>query len=68
MMLTAQDLTQSKISIPILVGGADLSRKFTENKIRPEYFGPVLYAKDAMDGLSLSNKLQNPVVREKNRG
>ncbi len=27
-------------------------------KISPEYKGPVLYAKDAMDGLSLANQLR----------
>ncbi|SDZ30493.1 5-methyltetrahydrofolate--homocysteine methyltransferase [Evansella caseinilytica] len=64
MVLTAQDLRQSNISIPILVGGAALSRKFTDNKISPEYSGPVIYAKDAMDGLQLANRLQNPAERE----
>jgi len=59
MVITAQDLKQAGISIPILVGGAALSRKFTDNKIAAEYTGPVLYAKDAMDGLSLANRLQN---------
>jgi 5-methyltetrahydrofolate--homocysteine methyltransferase len=58
MVVTAQDLRQSGISIPILVGGAALSRKFTETKIAPEYDGVVLYAKDAMEGLSLANRLQ----------
>ncbi|MCA0972461.1 methionine synthase [Halobacillus litoralis] len=57
MVLTAQDLKQQNISIPILVGGAALSRKFTNTKISPEYEGPVLYAKDAMDGLAISNQL-----------
>ncbi|WP_202080110.1 methionine synthase [Caldalkalibacillus salinus] len=65
MVLTAQDLRQSNISVPILVGGAALSRKFTENKISPEYEGPVLYAKDAMDGLSLASRLQQEDEREK---
>ena len=59
MVVTAQDLHQAGISTPILVGGAALSRKFTNNKIAHEYSGPVLYAKDAMDGLSLANRLQN---------
>ncbi|MBD8067578.1 methionine synthase [Bacillus sp. PS06] len=59
MVITAQDLKQAGISVPILVGGAALSRKFTDNKIASEYTGPVLYAKDAMDGLSLANRLQN---------
>ncbi|ANB62062.1 methionine synthase [Anoxybacteroides amylolyticum] len=58
MVLTAQDLKQAGISLPILVGGAALSRKFTETKIAPEYDGIVLYAKDAMDGLTLANRLQ----------
>lgn len=58
MVVTAQDLRQAGISIPILVGGAALTRKFTENKIAPEYDGIVLYAKDAMEGLSLANQLQ----------
>jgi 5-methyltetrahydrofolate--homocysteine methyltransferase len=58
MVVTAQDLKQAGISTPILVGGAALSRKFTENKIAPEYEGIVLYAKDAMDGLALANRIQ----------
>ncbi|BDG48450.1 methionine synthase [Parageobacillus sp. KH3-4] len=58
MVVTAQDLRQAGISIPILVGGAALTRKFTENKIAPEYDGIVLYAKDAMEGLALANQLQ----------
>ncbi|KUL17298.1 MULTISPECIES: methionine synthase [Bacillus] len=58
MVVTAQDLDKADISIPIMVGGAALSRKFTNMKISPEYKGPVLYAKDAMDGLSLANQLR----------
>jgi 5-methyltetrahydrofolate--homocysteine methyltransferase len=64
MVLTAQDLKQSGINIPILVGGAALSRKFTDFKIAPEYEGPVLYSKDAMDGLSTANILHNNEKRE----
>ncbi len=59
MVLTAQDLHAQGISVPILVGGAALTRRFTENKIAPEYSGPVLYAKDAMEGLSLANRLMD---------
>ncbi|QED47882.1 methionine synthase [Cytobacillus dafuensis] len=60
MVLTAHDLKQAGIDIPILVGGAALSRKFTDTKIAKEYNGLVLYAKDAMNGLSIVNQLQNP--------
>ncbi|MBP3040830.1 methionine synthase [Bacillaceae bacterium Marseille-Q3522] len=65
MVVTAQDLKEAGIEIPILVGGAALSRKFTVNKISPEYEGIVLYAKDAMDGLALSNRLQKEEERAK---
>ncbi|WP_390622192.1 methionine synthase [Bacillus tuaregi] len=65
MVITAHDMKQAGIDIPILVGGAALSRKFTENKISKEYDGVVLYAKDAMNGLSLANQLQDPVEVEK---
>jgi 5-methyltetrahydrofolate--homocysteine methyltransferase len=60
MVLTAHDMKQAGIDIPILVGGAALSRKFTDTKIAKEYDGLVLYAKDAMNGLSIANQLQEP--------
>lgn len=60
MVITAQDLRAAGIHVPMLVGGAALTRKFTSNRIAPEYEGLVLYAKDAMDGLDIANKLQNP--------
>ncbi|MDQ0272574.1 methionine synthase [Cytobacillus purgationiresistens] len=60
MMLTAQDMKQAGISTPILVGGAALSRKFTNTKIAQNYDGLVLYAKDAMTGLSLANEIRIP--------
>lgn len=65
MVLTAQDMKEAGISLPILVGGAALSRKFTDTKISKEYEGLVLYAKDAMTGLSLANQVQDAEEREK---
>ncbi|KZN98111.1 methionine synthase [Pseudobacillus badius] len=59
MVITAQDMKAANIDLPILVGGAALSRRFTETKISPEYEGPVLYAKDAMDGLAIAGRLQD---------
>lgn len=64
MVLTAQDLRNAGIDVPIMVGGAALTRKFTKTRIRPEYSGMVVYAKDAMDGLDIANKLMNPQSRE----
>ncbi|RZT22655.1 methionine synthase [Fictibacillus sp. BK138] len=65
MVITANDMREASISTPILVGGAALSRKFTDTKISKEYDGMVLYAKDAMEGLSLANQLQTPEDHEK---
>jgi 5-methyltetrahydrofolate--homocysteine methyltransferase len=65
MVVTAQDLKSVGIDVPILVGGAALTRKFTKTRIAPEYEGAVLYAKDAMDGLDIANKLSNPEQRQK---
>ena len=66
MVSTAQDLKNAGISVPIMVGGAALTRKFTKTRIRPEYDGMVLYAKDAMDGLGQPAQRSGPA--DENRG
>lgn len=58
MVLTAQDFKEAGIDTPVMVGGAALTRRFTETKIASQYDGPVIYAKDAMQGLELANRLQ----------
>ncbi len=63
MVITAQDLKTAGIDVPIMVGGAALTRKFTKTRISPEYDGLVLYAKDAMDGLDIANRLTDPQHR-----
>lgn len=60
MVNTAQDLAAVDIDIPIMVGGAALTKRFTLNRIGPAYKGLVVYAKDAMNGLELANKIQTP--------
>ncbi|PEB53346.1 methionine synthase [Bacillus pseudomycoides] len=65
MVTTAEDLQAANIDIPIVVGGAALTRKFTDNRISPSYKGLVLYASDAMTGLDLINRLQKEEEREK---
>lgn len=59
MVITAQDFKSAGIDLPVMVGGAALTRRFTDTKISPEYDGPVIYAKDAMQGLDLANRLQS---------
>jgi 5-methyltetrahydrofolate--homocysteine methyltransferase len=64
MVTTAGDLKDAGINVPLLVGGAALSEKFTKNKIGPNYEAPTLYAKDAMTGLRLMNEIMDPGLRE----
>src|SRR5260370_42298364 len=63
MVVTATDLSAAGIMVPLLVGGAALSEKFTRNKIAPAYGEAVCYAKDAMTGLSLMNRIMDPAER-----
>ena len=64
MVTTAADLRDAGINVPLLVGGAALSEKFTRLKIAPQYKTAVCYAKDAMTGLRLMNELTDPAQRE----
>jgi 5-methyltetrahydrofolate--homocysteine methyltransferase len=65
MVTTASDLKDAGIHVPLLVGGAALSAKFTQQRIAPSYAGAVCYAKDAMTGLRLMNELMDPAARER---
>ena len=65
MVTTASDLKDAGIAIPLLVGGAALSARFTQTKIAPSYGKAVCYAKDAMTGLRLMNELMDPATRDR---
>lgn len=67
MVITAEELSLHQNCPPMLVGGAALTRNFTRKKIAPKYQGITVYAKDAMDGLDLANKLMNVDTRESMR-
>ncbi len=56
MVTTAGDLKDAGIHVPLLVGGAALSEKFTKTKIGPSYAAPTFYAKDAMTGLAADER------------
>tara|TARA_B100001167_G_scaffold82770_1_gene49665 strand:- start:137 stop:2395 length:2259 start_codon:yes stop_codon:yes gene_type:complete len=64
MVDTVSDLTNEQIDIPILVGGAALTEKFTYLNIFPNYNNLVIYAKDAMSGLDIVNDLNNIKSKE----
>ena len=64
MVITGGDLKDHGVQVPLLVGGAALSEKFTKTKIAPSYAAPTFYAKDAMTGLRLLNEIMDPATRE----
>jgi 5-methyltetrahydrofolate--homocysteine methyltransferase len=64
MVTTGGDLKDAGISVPLLVGGAALSERFTKGKIGPAYGAPTFYSKDAMTGLRLMNEIMDPALRE----
>jgi 5-methyltetrahydrofolate--homocysteine methyltransferase len=63
MVITAEELKAAGHALPILVGGAALTRSFTHRRIAPVYDGPVVYAPDAMTGLDLAGRLMDPEAR-----
>jgi 5-methyltetrahydrofolate--homocysteine methyltransferase len=65
MVITAQDLRVAGVDVPLFVGGAALTKRFTATRIAPEHAGLTLYAKDAMEGLDLANQLFSAPTREK---
>jgi len=64
MVTTASDFKDHGVRVPLLVGGAALSEKFTTARIGPAYGAPTFYAKDAMTGLRIMNDLMDPETRE----
>ena len=59
MVVTAQDLQAAGIDVPLLVGGAALSKNFTRKQIAPAYRSLTCYAQDAMSGLALLDRIMD---------
>ncbi|MFN2465999.1 MAG: methionine synthase [Candidatus Dormibacteria bacterium] len=65
MVVTAEDLRAAGVDVPLLVGGAALTPNFAYRRILPTYQTVVVYAKDAMEGLDIANRLRTPEGRAK---
>jgi 5-methyltetrahydrofolate--homocysteine methyltransferase len=63
MVVTAEDLRAAGVDVPLLVGGAALTPNFTYRRILPTYQTVVVYARDAMEGLDIANRLRTPEGR-----
>jgi 5-methyltetrahydrofolate--homocysteine methyltransferase len=67
MKYVLQDLERLGMTIPVVCGGAALTRKYVEEDLRKEYAGPVFYAEDAFAGLHILTDLTSAdtAVRER---
>ncbi len=50
-------LNERGIKVPVVLGGAALTRRYVEDDLRPSYLGELFYAKDAFDGLHVMDTL-----------
>ncbi len=66
MKYVLQDLERLGMTVPVVCGGAALTRKYVEDDLRKEYAGPVFYAEDAFAGLHVMADLtsEDDAVRE----
>jgi 5-methyltetrahydrofolate--homocysteine methyltransferase len=66
MKYVIQDLERLGMTVPVICGGAALTRKYVEDDLRRAYTGPVFYAEDAFAGLRILNALTSTdaAVRE----
>ncbi len=51
-------LKAADIKVPILLGGAALTRAFIDDFCRPFYDGPIFYCKDAFDGVTAMSRIE----------
>jgi 5-methyltetrahydrofolate--homocysteine methyltransferase len=54
-----RELNTQKIKVPVILGGAALTRTYAEGHLTSVYEGDLLYAKDAFDGLDTMNAIVN---------
>ena len=50
-------LNQRGVDMPVLLGGAALTRRYVEQDLRSLYKGPLFYGEDAFDGLRIMDRI-----------
>jgi 5-methyltetrahydrofolate--homocysteine methyltransferase len=56
-------MNERNLTTPVILGGAALTRRYVEQDLRAVYRGPVFYANDAFDGLSLMEQIVSGEVQ-----
>ena len=59
-----RELNDMKVDVPVLLGGAALSRHYTESYLRDIYNGQLFYGRDAFEGLRICDKLADGTLNE----
>jgi 5-methyltetrahydrofolate--homocysteine methyltransferase len=59
-----EELNAQEVKIPVLLGGAALTRDYAEETLAELYRGPLLYCKDAFEGLSAMDQISAGSVAE----
>jgi 5-methyltetrahydrofolate--homocysteine methyltransferase len=62
-----EQMDQRGIKIPVVLGGAALTRRYVEQDLRKVYNGYLSYANDAFDGLHFMSRLRDPAYLDTNR-
>ena len=52
-----QEMNAQGLRMPVLLGGAALTRSYTENDLAKAYQGPLFYCKDAFEGLHTMDRI-----------
>ncbi len=60
-----EEMNQRDITMPVICGGAALTRKYVEEDLAGLYKGEVYYGQDAFAGLRIMNELKNPERAER---
>src|SRR4029077_15978744 len=60
-----EEMNRRGVKMPVLLGGAALTRRFVEEDLRQLYQGYVFYGEDAFTGLRIMDELTNPAVEKK---
>ncbi|HTP13012.1 MAG TPA: vitamin B12 dependent-methionine synthase activation domain-containing protein, partial [Bacteroidota bacterium] len=59
-----EEMNQRGLTVPVVLGGAALTRRYVEQDLKPVYKGRVYYANDAFDGLKLMESIKNNETKE----
>jgi 5-methyltetrahydrofolate--homocysteine methyltransferase len=57
-----EEMNARGVNIPVLLGGAALTRDYAEDDLASLYKGPLLYCRDAFDGLAMMDQISGGTV------